>query len=554
MPKTGDTQPRCPICDRPIDPAIAPFQRKLDAHIERILRADHPGWHPDDGVCPDCVYRAAQRAQAERSSYSLHEELLAPFPVYLRDQLDVLPTPGRVHANPKYAGRGVTIAFLDSGFYPHPDLVRPANRILCHVDATTGEFVEGRGFKRLHVSSWHGLMTSCVGAGSGFMSDGRHRGIAHRANVVLVKTGNPRGGHRLRITERDIQRALNWVIANQRRFNIGVVNISVGGDHPSTGEMTSLDAKIEDAVAHGMVVVAAIGNRDARRVVPPASAPSAISVGGLDDQNSLDPRLRRMYWSSYGKGVGGVSKPDVIAPALWLAAPMLPGTSIHNEAQFLWRMLRAPDAEFRRILETDYAQARFSKKTLNLPLAEIRDAIRRRMIEQKVIHPHYQHVDGTSMAAPIVSAIAAQMLEADSALTPAQVKQRLIETAEPLPGVPPERQGHGVINGGRAVASVLRASRRDGAAPPFAPQRTVTFHYYDSGARQVALVGSFTDWQPVAMRERSPGIWFLTLPQPARGTHPYKYVVDGARWLHDPENLARIEDGYGGFYSLLEIV
>jgi len=101
---------------------------------------------------------------------------------------------------------------------------------------------------------------------------------------------------------------------------------------------------------------------------------------------------------------------------------------------------------------------------------------------------------------------------------------------------------------------VLRASRRDGAAPPFAPQRTVTFHYYDSGARQVALVGSFTDWQPVAMRERSPGIWFLTLPQPARGTHPYKYVVDGARWLHDPENLARIEDGYGGFYSLLEIV
>ena len=227
----------------------------------------------------------------------------------------VIPTPVRLNANAEYSGKGVTVAFLDSGFYPHPDLVRPANRILCHVDATTGEFVEGRGFKRPHVSSWHGLMTSCVGAGSGFMSDGRYRGIAHRANVVLVKTGNPRGSHRLRITERDIQRALNWVIVNQRRFNIRVVNISVGGDHPSTGEMTSLDAKVEDAVAHGMVVVAAIGNRDARRVVPPASAPSAISVGGLDDQNSLDPRLRRMYWSSYGKGVNGASTASAAAMA-----------------------------------------------------------------------------------------------------------------------------------------------------------------------------------------------------------------------------------------------
>ena len=551
MSKLSQALHHCPICDRPIDPSIAPFQRRLETHLVRILRADRPDWEPESGVCPECVFRAARQAQAERSGYSLHEELQVPFPVYLRDQATILPTPARVQANPMYTGRGVTIAFLDSGFYPHPDLVRPTNRILCYADATTAEFREGSNFRRLHVSSWHGLMTACVAAGSGFLSDRRYRWIADHANLALVKTGNPRSGRRIRITERDIQRALNWVLANQKRFDIRVVNISVGGDHPCTGPMTPLDEKVEEVVANGMVVVAAIGNSNTRRVIPPASAPSAIAVGGLDDQNSLDRRLHRMYWSSYGQGVDGVSKPDLIAPAIWLAAPMLPGSSTHNEAHFLWRLLHASDAEFRRILNTDYAQARFTKKTLGLPLGDIRAALRQRMAEQKFIDRHYQHVDGTSMAAPIVSAVVAQMLEANPALTPAQVKQHLAETAEPLVGVSPDRQGAGVVHAGRAVASVLRAIQ--GGAPQFAfgPQRTVTFCYFDKDARHVALAGSFTDWHPLEMRARAPGSWILSVPHPRRGTYAYKFLIDGVRWVDDPENLARIEDGNGGFYSLL---
>lgn len=553
MTKAGHAPHRCPLCERPIDPIVALCQRRLDAHLVHILRAGNPDWEPESGACPECIFQAARQAQAERSSYSLQEEAQAPFPIYRRDQADVLPTPARVQANPQYGGRGVTIAFLDSGFYPHPDLVRPINRILCYADATTAEFREGRGFKRPHVSSWHGLMTSCMAAGNGFMSDRLYRGIADRANVVLVKTGNPRSSRRIRITERDIQRALNWVLANQKRFNIRVVNISVGGDHPSTGEMTSLDQKVEEVSARGMVVVAAIGNSDARHVIPPASAPSAISVGGLDDQNTLDRRLHRMYWSNYGRGVGGVEKPDVIAPAMWLAAPMLPGTGAHNEAQFLWRLMRASDVEFRRSLETKYAQARFSKKTLSLSLDEIRQVIRRHMNEQKFIHPHYQHVDGTSMAAPIVSAVVAQMIEADPALTPAQVKRHLIETAQPLPGVSPERQGAGAIHAGRAVASVLRAAHGGESNLAFGPQRTVTFSYFDKDARQVALVGSFNDWQPIDLRARASGAWTLSLPHPRRGTYAYKFLIDGTRWIEDPENMARIEDGGGGFYSLLAV-
>jgi serine protease AprX len=60
-------------------------------------------------------------------------------------------------------------------------------------------------------------------------------------------------------------------------------------------------------------------------------------------------------------------------------------------------------------------------------------------------------VDGTSFAAPIVSSIAACMLEANPALTPQQVKRILIDTAERVPGIEVERQGWGVVVPRRAV-------------------------------------------------------------------------------------------------------
>lgn len=545
----------CPLCRRPLDPALIETQPKLEDHVARILRENNPGWKRDDGVCPDCAHGAVEKAIESRSPTSLQAELLTPFPVYARDEQRLLPTPVRVHANPNFTGRGVTAAFLDSGFYPHPDLVRPKNRVLCYVDATGHAPVEKPSFKKAHATSWHGLMTSCLGFGNGFMSDRLYRGLAEGAQLVLVKTGNPRGRG---IRDRDIVRALSWVLANQQRFNIRVVNISLGGDTPTTGKFTELDELVEEAVSRGMVVVAAAGNSGRRIVIPPASAPSAITVGGLDDQNHLDPRYHRLYWSSYGRGLNGARKPELVAPALWLAAPMLPKTHAHNDALYFWRLAQASDAELGKLLESNYAQTRFSKKTLSQPVPEIRRAIQEHLNEQKFIHPHYQHVDGTSMAAPIVSAAAAQMLEANPALTPAQVKEILMATADPLNDAPAERQGAGAVNAGRAVAAALRAGggvlRGIPISPHIAPH-TITFYYYDPVARNVALAGSFNGWQTKdgEMHQSRPGLWQITLTTIPRGTYRYKFLIDRSRWMNDPENPTRIEDGFGGFNSLITI-
>lgn len=543
----------CPLCGQPLDPVIARFQRDLEARVLHRLEAVHPKWKPGEGICPDCVFEAVRQMRAERTESAIQGALPLPFPLNGRGDAHLLPTPLRVNAHPNYTGRGVTIAFLDSGFYPHPDLVRPVNRILCYADATGAEVVEKERFKKARVTNWHGLMTASVGAGNGFMSSRLYRGIASQARLVLVKTGNPRGRG---IRERDIHRALAWVVAQRERFDIRVVNVSLGGDHPSTGKLTMLDELAEEAVAQGLVVVTAAGNGGQHRIVPPASAPAAITVGGVNDQNVLDPRFRRRWPSNYGFGAHKVAKPEVLAPSIWLAAPMLPRTWVHNEALFLWELERSSDRELSGFLQTEYAETRFKKETRRLPLDEVRRIIRGRMNEQKYIHPHYQHVDGTSMAAPVVSAVAAQMLEANLALTPSQVKEILVQTAEPLDGVPFAQQGAGVINAGAAVALALRARGGLFEELPLSPRLTrksVTFYYHDPSARSVALVGGFNGWQSKKYHLHGPahGMWQITIPRPPADVYPYKFLVDGMRWVHDPENPARMEDGYGGLNSLL---
>lgn len=546
----------CPLCRRPIDPVLFNIQPKPEDHIARILSETNHGWKPEDGACLDCIHEAVEKAIEARSPTSLQAEQLTPFPVYSRDEKRLLLTPVRVHANPNFTGRGVTVAFLDSGFYPHPDLVKPKSRILCYVDTMGRTPIEKRNFKKPVVTSWHGLMTSAICAGNGFMSGLLYRGLAEKAKLVLVKTGNSRGRG---IRDRDISRALTWVLNNYERFNIRIVNISLGGDNPTTGKFTELDELVEETVLRGIVVIAAAGNTGRRIIVPPASAPSAITVGGLNDQNHLDPRYRRLYWSSYGRGINGVRKPDIIAPAMWLAAPMLPKTRTHNTALYLHRLVHASDAELSKLLRSKHAQTRLNKKTLELPLSEIRYNIQEQMNEQKFIHPHYQHVDGTSMSAPIVSGIVAQMLEANPSLTPAQVKEILMMTADPLNDAPAERQGAGTVNAGRAVAAALRVSGGLLQGIPISPHiasREITFYYYDPAAREVEVIGSFNGWQTKdggEMVQIRPGLWEGVLDVSARGMHRYKFLIDSSRWINDPENPLRVEDGFGGFSSLIAI-
>jgi len=471
-----------------------------------------------------------------------------------RNRFGVLTAAERLDADTAPAGRGVTIAFLDSGFVRHPDLTRPGNRILAFHDAT-GKYASPLEAETPQPADWHGTQTSVVAAGNGHLSDGLYRGLAHEARVVLIKVGEAG-----RIRDSHIARGLEWILKNADLFGIRVISISLGGDEDIPLSASRVNQLAEEAVRKGLVVVVAAGNAGCtpmHRPVPPATAPSVITVGGYDDGNDPTGRMLSLYCSSFGTSADGLAKPEIIAPARGVAAPILPGTPAAGRALALSRLADAPDALIRQTLAElvveDRGLAALEASTAAETRARIEDVIRR----EKIVAPHYQHVEGTSFAAPIAASVVAQMLEVNPRLTPAAVKHILVTTADRLSSAPAVRQGHGILCARRAVEAARREKHTDAVAfaGPRVEKRRVVLTYHDDRAGRVALVGDFNGWHPgAALYARTEnGTWRYAMDAPPPGRYRYKLLVDEVRWIEDPSNGLKEPNPFGGFDSVLEI-
>ena len=254
---------------------------------------------------------------------------------------------------------------------------------------------------------------------------------------------------------------MQWVLKHREEYGIQIVNISAGGDFERSYLSSPLCQTVERAVSEGLIVVCAVGNAGmapGHPVLPPASSPSAISVGGLDDQNSLDRAKRGMYRSSYGPTIDGLQKPEVIAPSIWVAAPILPHTPTADEATLYSELDAAADEELRSMIEAHKGVDQDLDEASALPVPLLRQLITIKLHEGNVINQHYKYVDGTSFASPIVASTIACMLEANPKLTPQQVKRILIDTAERVSGIEVERQGWGVVSP-RLAVEVARSLR-----------------------------------------------------------------------------------------------
>ena len=96
----------------------------------------YPNWDREDGACPACVQQNLLRTLLTKGDAALHEAIQTAWPLDAEAAFGVLPTRLRLHADPRFSGKGMTIALVDAGFYPHPDLVQPRNRIRAWADAT----------------------------------------------------------------------------------------------------------------------------------------------------------------------------------------------------------------------------------------------------------------------------------------------------------------------------------------------------------------------------------------------------------------------------------
>jgi serine protease AprX len=125
--------------------------------------------------------------------------------------------------------------------------------------------------------------------------------------------------------------ALEFAVANKKRFGIRIVNLSLGHPIYESAATDPLVQAVEAAVRAGLVVVTAGGNYGTNPttraigyagIVSPGNAPSAITVGA---SNTFGTDLRSddriASFSSRGPSwYDGIAKPDVVAPGVGLVS------------------------------------------------------------------------------------------------------------------------------------------------------------------------------------------------------------------------------------------
>jgi serine protease AprX len=184
--------------------------------------------------------------------------------------------------------------------------------------------------------------------------------------------------------------------------------------------------------------------------------------------------------------------------------------------------------------------------------AYVEDALQR----DKIVAAHYQHVDGTSFAAPIVTSIVAQMVQANPTLTPGAVKNILISTADRIMTEPVIRQGYGVVNARRAVelaASETHALNVVGCKPPRVENGRLVFVFHDDSANSVSVAGDFNKWDQTSLKRNSSGLWSTEIAVPRTGRFEYKFIINGQRWMEDPSNGMKASDNFGGLNSVIVV-
>lgn len=620
----------CPRCGVHCNPRVLAHTAELRPLIVRAIMAQNPGWQPHVGLCPDCVQYYAEGFAGQRRTQSLHTATQphTTFPYYHPAEETVLSQAERLPDYSTLRGRGVTIALLDSGYYPHPDLSKAPTwpgtaprwenltpdawqahlaaiemRFVHYVDLTDHQ--ERTGLQQPSLwdgagDSWHGQMTSTIVAGNGLLSGGRYRGYAADASLLPIKVG--RGGGR--IPEEDILRGLEWLLRDENwaRYGVRVLNVSVGGDFIQEWQHNPVCRAAAALAERGVLIAAAAGNSGQEGLKAPAQTPAVLTIGGVDDHNRpwTEPTpARQMAFTLYHHNYGAVTdkrhvlhKPELLALGRWLPAPILPVSPIFREVAAL--------GELRRVLLGDDEQYAIAEPLVHAPPATdeyspptwmpaVWQAVRQRMNAHKWVHPYYQHVDGTSVAVAQVSAVAAQMREANPHLTVEQIRTILQETALPLPHQPAGQRGAGLLQPYAAVAAALRTAGgplvgyprsssilRDAELQKWLAQGRVplwqtpdlagvpgsTLVYlgvYAPTAQRVSVVGSWNGWLPnqQALQSTPQGWWhsFFQLPT---GRHLYRFWLEErtARqddWLPDPENPARVESGYQSSHSLLTI-
>ncbi len=290
--------------------------------------------------------------------------------------------------------RGIVVAVLDTGIAYRNE----GSRFRRSPDFSPGQFVKGYDFvenDRLPLDE-NGHGTHVAGTIAEKTNNGIGlAGLAYRAKLMPVRVLDRNGSGQAD----DIARGIHYAVAHGADVINMSFNFGCGKGVPG------VDEELRNAYRKGVVTVASIGNLGSEACVSaPATGPHTIGVGGTTEGGCLGS-----YSLLPGDGV------DVLAPGG--GSPVSGCPSVSNRSIY---QVTLKSGNTRRFGE---------------PGSYI----------------------GTSMAAAHVSGVAAMVL-ASGVLNPKasptrrvnEVTRRLRTTARDL-GLPPERQGAGLIDAGKAT-------------------------------------------------------------------------------------------------------
>ena len=364
-----------------------------------------------------------------------------------------------------YDGSGVVIAVLDSGVDNEhfslddfsdnnndnendpDDLQDP--KWLAGCDATSwnsqecndGEFDPDDG-------NGHGTHVAGIALGTGDSSR-VHQGYAPGAYLVDVKvmtdSGGSQGGD-----EGPIIKGLQWVLQNvdtdwgnnDSSEGIDIITMSfgsgsspVGGNDQGDDGNNSAARLVNNCAEAGIVPIAAIGNDGSNRVTSVGAADASITVGAIDDKNTIQRNDDDIAdYSNSGPRVDDNDenkwdelKPDVVAP----------GSGITS--------------------------AQHATSSSTIPGQD----------ESTLADDGYVAMDGTSMSTPAVAGLAAIILQIDDDLEPQEVKDLLRNNSEvrgspSMPSVSDkwnEDYGFGIIDGNLILQALLGDDTGGGGDP-----------------------------------------------------------------------------------------
>lgn len=342
-------------------------------------------------------------------------------------------------------GKGVTVAVIDSGIDDHDDLndAKGKSRVLA-----SKSFIKLGGDEDLN---GHGTHVAGILAGNGASSTGKgytrsFYGVARGANLINVRILDGLG----RANVSNAIAGIQWVVENRKKYNIKVVNMSIGHEVGESYTTDPLCIAVEKAWKAGIVVVVAAGNDGRKGNLPvplplygddnegygtnygsissPGNSPYAITVGAMRATDGNRKNDTVATYSSRGPSrLDFVLKPDIMAPGNRVI-------SLRKPLSFL--ELTSPG----NVLP-------LKKYRTNPPLLATSD---------------YMELSGTSMAAPVVSGAAALLLEANPGLSPDSIKARLMASADkwttPKGEGDSTAYGAGYLNIAKALKSTLIAT------------------------------------------------------------------------------------------------